>query len=45
MCDTDFWWGKLEKSEVDDIGYGSFSLNKGRDEEGGIEIGLVFGRH
>lgn len=45
VYDTDFWWGKPEKSEVDDIGYGSFSLNKCRDEEGGIEIGLVFGRH
>lgn len=45
VYDTDFGWGKPKKSEVGHIGYGSFSLNECRDEEGGIEIGLVFGRH
>ncbi|KDO65331.1 hypothetical protein CISIN_1g011670mg [Citrus sinensis] len=44
VYDTDFGWGKPKKSEVGHIGHGSFSLNECRDEEGGVEIGLVIGR-
>ncbi|XP_044501998.1 coumaroyl-CoA:anthocyanidin 3-O-glucoside-6''-O-coumaroyltransferase 1-like [Mangifera indica] len=45
VYETDFGWGRPKKSEVAHIGaYGAFSLSECRDEEGGIEIGLVLDR-
>ncbi|KAK7381162.1 hypothetical protein VNO78_33688 [Psophocarpus tetragonolobus] len=43
--ETDFGWGKPKKIEVLHIeDSGSISLSDGRDEEGGVEVGLVLGR-
>ncbi|XP_031277404.1 coumaroyl-CoA:anthocyanidin 3-O-glucoside-6''-O-coumaroyltransferase 1-like [Pistacia vera] len=45
VYETDFGWGRPKKSELAHIGaYGSFSLSECRNEEGGVEIGLVLGR-
>ncbi|KAK1568925.1 hypothetical protein Q3G72_030505 [Acer saccharum] len=45
VYDTDFGWGKPKKYEYVHIGaYGSFSLVESRQEEGGVEIGVVVGR-
>ncbi|KAH7576843.1 hypothetical protein JRO89_XS01G0161100 [Xanthoceras sorbifolium] len=45
VYETDFGWGKPKKSDVVHIGaYGSFSLNESREEEGGVQIGVVVER-
>ncbi|KAJ4729914.1 putative Anthocyanin 5-aromatic acyltransferase [Melia azedarach] len=45
VYETDFGWGRPKKTESVHIGaYGSFSLAESRDEEGGVEIGLVICR-
>lgn len=45
VYETDFGWGRPKKSEVVHIDtMGAIALNECRDEEGGIEVALVFDR-
>ena len=42
MYETDFGWGRPKKIEV--VHIGSFSFHESREEEGGVQIGVVVER-
>ncbi|KAL5854473.1 hypothetical protein ACOSQ4_004275 [Xanthoceras sorbifolium] len=45
VYETDFGWGKPKKVEMVHInGYSCFSLAESREEDGGLDIGVVVGR-
>ncbi|KAK3184257.1 hypothetical protein Dsin_031543 [Dipteronia sinensis] len=45
MYETDFGWGRPRNSEFVQMGdYGTFSINEYREEEGGLQIGVVVER-
>ncbi|TXG55265.1 hypothetical protein EZV62_020521 [Acer yangbiense] len=45
MYETDFGWGRPKNCEVVHIGAnGAFSFNESREEEGGVQIGVVVNR-
>ncbi|XP_077245944.1 malonyl-coenzyme:anthocyanin 5-O-glucoside-6'''-O-malonyltransferase-like [Tasmannia lanceolata] len=46
VYDTDFGWGRPKKVEVISIGgTGAMSLAESRDQEGGLEVGVVLPKH
>ncbi|KAK1567347.1 hypothetical protein Q3G72_011106 [Acer saccharum] len=45
VYETDFGWGRPKNCEVVHIGAnGAFSFNESREEEGGVQIGVVVNR-